>query len=156
MLDAFIPCPAEIDSCLTRCGEPCLMTIVAAGNQRPSDRKRRRGAVEQEYSDATISQHLERRTISQLYQEANAAYYDSLSTVWLTRGAVAEHNRRNKNKANPVRTTAGRRRNLRDTKGVRQKTDIGEIVNQSLNPSKQLKHFARHGGPHLGDLRAAS
>lgn len=122
------------------------MTAVAPEDRKLSGRKRRRSAIEQDYSTTAIPQHLERKTKRrcQSPQEANTAYYDSLSKVWLTPGALAEHNRRNKQKPSRAKFSVAR--------GL----DLGDEPRRLRSYSKQLKAFAKDGGPDLRDLVGVS
>ena len=115
------------------------MTAVVSGDQQQSSRKRRRGAIEQDYSTTATSQHLERevKRRCQRQQKANTAYYESLSKVWLTPGALAELDRRNGKSVSPVERNRDKPRQLRSL-------------------SKLLKCFAKDGGPDLRDLRGVS
>jgi len=122
------------------------MTVVALGDQQLSGRKRRRGAIEQDHSTTAIPQpprkKAKRRCQSQ--QETNTAYWDSLSKQWLTRRALNELDRRNRQRASPVRPT------------VAYGLDLVAEPGQLENLSTQLKRFARHGGPDLRDLVGVS
>ena len=62
-------------------------------------------------------------------------FWDQLSRVWLTARALRESDRRTVRPAAPVRPVRSGKEDI----------DIA-----------QLKRFARHGGPALGDLRAVS
>ena len=125
-----------------------LMTIAVLEHQSSCGRKRRRGATEEEHSipAATSPQppwKKARRPIESR-PETNTTYWDSLSKLWLTRRALKELNRRNRQTASPVKTGSIRRRGL-----------SGELAAlKSCSPP--LKRFARHGGPDLCDLRGAS
>ncbi|MCJ1402237.1 hypothetical protein MMC11_005457 [Xylographa trunciseda] len=123
------------------------MTAVASKDQQQLfGRKRRRGAIEEEHS-ATATPNPPRKRVKrrrQSKQETNAAYWDSLSKLWLTRRALDELDRRNRQRASPVRPTVAR--NL----------DLGDEPAQLENLSKRLKRFARHGGPDLRDLGGVS
>ncbi len=148
MLDAHFhrPSTEETDPCFTLYRVPCLMTAVAPEDQPLFGRKRRRGAIEQEQS-TTATPHPPRKKAQrrrQSQQETNTAYWDSLSKLWLTRRALDELDRRNRQKASPVRTTVARGLDLGDEPGLL----------KSL--SKQLKRFARHGGPDLCGFRGVS
>ena len=118
------------------------MTAIASEDQQLSGRKRRRSAIEQDHSATAISQHLGRKTKRrcQVPQEANTAYYDSLSKVWLTPGALAEHNRR----ACCAKFSVGRGLHLCDE------------PRRLRSYSKQLRFFAENGGPDLRDLVGVS
>jgi len=139
MLDAYSP-----HSSLYRVSY--LMTAVAPEDQSPFGQKRRRGAIEQDHS-TTVIPHPPRKKAKrrhQSQQETNTAYWDSLSKLWLTRRALDELDRRNRQKASPVRPTV--------TRGL----DLGDEPSQLENPSTQLKRFARHGGPDLRNLVGVS
>lgn len=113
----------------------------------PSGQKRQRDTTEEQLTaSATLSQpHWKRaKTLFQSRKEANTAYWDSLSKLWLTRRALRELDRRNRQPAtNSVRTRITRRPNLR-----------GELAWE--NSTSEIKRFSRHGGPDLQDLRGAS
>jgi len=122
------------------------MTAVALGDQQLFGRKRRRGAIEQDHS-TTATPHPPRKKAKrrrQSQQETNTAYWDSLSKQWLTRRALNELDRRNRQRASPVRPT------------VAYGLDLVAEPGQLENLSTQLKRFARHGGPDLRDLVGVS
>lgn len=143
-----LPPTKEIDPCFTLCRAPYLMTATAREHQPTCGQKRQRGAIEKEPSTTTIGsaqppwKRAKRRR--QPRQETNTAYWDSLSKLWLTRRALDELNRRNRQRASPLGAAIVRRLDLSDEPG------------QLKNPSKQLKRFARHGGPDLRDLGAVN
>ncbi|KAL9123877.1 MAG: hypothetical protein Q9217_006736 [Psora testacea] len=120
------------------------MTTVAPANLPSCGRKRKRTAAEEEHSTiaATSPQPPWKRAKKpfQSQQEANTAYWDSLSKLWCTRRALKELDRRNRQTAIPVRITAARR------------LDLGREPDPLKYPSKQLKRFSRYGGPDLRDL----
>lgn len=138
-----------------------LDDCIASEDQPLRGQKRQRGAIEQEHSK-TATQHPPWKNAKrplQSQQETTTAYWDSLSKLWLTRRALSELDRRNRQRASSVRTTVAGRGNLRDAKGVRQrKKKPKKTTEQGVlkNPSKQLKRFARHGGPDLRDLGGVS
>ena len=66
----------------------------------------------------------------------SAAFYDSLSKVWLTRRALKELDRR----------TGQVHRPQRPASASRHVYPIGTLL-------RQIQRFARHGGPELRDLR---
>ncbi|MCJ1423861.1 hypothetical protein MMC29_001746 [Sticta canariensis] len=74
-------------------------------------------------------------------QEANTTYWDSLSKLWLTRRALKELNRRNRQTVSPVRS------------GIIRRPDRSGEPAALENCSSQVKRFARQGGPDLRDLR---
>jgi len=122
------------------------MTAVAREDQPTSGQKRQRGGIEQEHSTTTTT-HRPRKKPKRYHQprqETNTAYWDSLSRVWLTPGALDELDRRNGQRASPVRPATTCTQNLVGDKG------------QSGNPSKDLLRSARRGGPDLRDLGGVS
>jgi len=140
------PPTEEVSPYFTLCRVPCLMTAVASEHQPLCGQKRRRGAIEEEHS-TTATPPLPRKKAlrhRQSQQETNTAYWDSLSKLWLTRRALDELDRRNRQRASPVRTTVAR------------DLDLGDEPDLLKNLSKQLKRFARHGGPDLRDLGGVS
>ncbi len=114
------------------------MTAVAP-DQPLCGQKRRGGTIEEEHSTTATPQHpwKKAKRSRQSQQDTNTAYWDSLSKLWLTRCALDELNRRNRQRASPVRTASARRQDLEGEPG-------------------QLKRFARYGGPDLRDLRGVS
>ena len=115
------------------------MTAFVSEDQPLPGQKRQRGATELEHSTIATPhppwKKVKRRHQSQ--QETDAAYWDSLSKLWLTRRALDELDRRNRRKASPVERNGDKPRQLRSL-------------------SKQLKSFAKDGGPDLYDLRGVS
>ncbi len=133
------PPAEEIDSRFTLCRAPCLMTAVAPKDQPLCGQKRGRGAIEEEHATPHRPyKRTKRRRQSQ--QGTNTAYWDSLSKVWLTRRALDELDRRNRQRASSVRPPVAR------------SLDLGDEPGRLENLSTQLKRFARHGGPDLRDL----
>ena len=138
----------EIDTLSTRYRASCLMTIVASENKPFCGRKRRRGAIDEEHSTiAAISSKSSWKRAKRLFQsqqKANAAYWDSLSKLWLTRRALKELNRRNKQTISSVRTEIIRR------------SSRSEESTTLENCSSSLKRFVRHDDSDLRDLRGVS
>lgn len=119
------------------------MTAVAHAKQPLCGQKRRRSATEA--TIATSQFPCEKaKSYCQSRRETNTAYWDSLSKLRLTRLALNELNRRNREGYGLVRPT-----------GVRV-LDPGNEPNQLKNSSQQLKRFARHGGPDLRDVGGVS
>ena len=120
------------------------MSTLAPEDRPLCGQKRRKGAIEEEDSTIATLQYpwrsAKRRCQSQ--QESSTEYWDSLSKLWLTRRALDELDRRTK--ASPVKRTVSRGLSLGDKPGQPEKF------------SKQLKRFARYGGPDLRELRGVS
>ena len=136
----------ENNSHSTFCSAPHLMTAVVREDQPTSGKKRQRGAIEQEHLTTTTT-HRPRKKAKRYHQprqETNTAYWDSLSRVWLTPGALDELDRRNGQRASPVRPATTCTQDLVGDRG------------QLGNPSKDLLRSARHGGPDLRDLGGVS
>ena len=89
-----------------------------------------------------------------------SAFWDNLSKTWLTRGALRELNRRNNQPSSQPRSQYRRARRplTRDF--------LAELRNRRVNQSasdflhhcepqtlKEIKRFARNGGPDLSDLK---
>ena len=140
--------PEETDSRATLCKPPCSMTTAAPTNQPSCHRKRKRTATEEEYS--TIATNLlqppwkRAKRLFQSRQEANTVYWDLLSKLWLTRRALKELNRRNRQTASPIRT------------GIIRRPDWSRELAALEDCSSQLKRFARQGGPDLRDFRGVN
>ncbi len=115
------------------------MPAVAADRHQLYSRKRRRSVVEEEQLATTTRstvppwKWVKRPFGSQ--QEAIAAFWDSLSKQWLTRGALKELNRRNGRRDGPAITAPEGRLSL------------------AVHSVGQVKCFARQGGPDLCDLK---
>lgn len=135
----------EADPRATLCNVQCSMTTAAPANQTSCGRKRKRTATEEEHSTVTATspqppwKRAKRPFESR--QEANTAYWGSLSKLWFTRRALKELNRRNRQAANCV--------------NIRRPDRSGEPATLE-NYSSQLKRFARQGGPDLRDLRGVN
>jgi len=114
------------------CRVSCLMTAFASEDQLLFGQKRRRGAIEQEHSIIATPRKKTKRS-HQSQQETNTAYWDSLSKVWLTPRALDELDRRNGQRASPIKRN-------------------GDKPRQLENLSTPLKRFARYGGPDLYEL----
>jgi hypothetical protein len=69
-------------------------------------------------------------------QEATEAFWDSLSKVWFTKGALKEFDRKTAQPTHPTRPAP-----------------IGQCDWRRISYSHQIKRFARHGGPDLCNLR---
>lgn len=135
----------EADPKATLCNAQCSMTTAPPANQTSCGRKRKRTATEEEYSTiaATSPQPPWKRAKRPFKsrQEANTAYWDLISKLWLTRRALKELNRRNRQTANPVHI---------------RRPDRSVETATLENCSSQLKRFARQGGPDLRDLRGVN
>ena len=124
------------------------MTATAPENQPSYSRKRRRGTTIEEHPPiaATSLQPLRKRAKRphQSRQEVNTAYWDSISKLWLTRRALKELNRRNRQTVGP--------------KGKRSlyRLDLGGEPATWRDDQPHLQRFARHGGPDLRDLMGVS
>ncbi|KAL8837690.1 MAG: hypothetical protein Q9170_002422 [Blastenia crenularia] len=118
------------------------MTAAVPPNQTSHVRKRKRCATEDEHSTlAEISPQppwKRARIPFESRREANTAYWNSLSKLWLTRRALKELDRRNRQAADPSDLRALNR---------------CEQLPGSIKDLSQLQRFARHGGPDLRDLR---
>lgn len=83
------------------------------------------------------------------------AFWDSLSKIWLTRGALRELNRRN---TTPHQSDRSARRPITrafkaERKTVHQRLSTADILRRCApRRLKDLKKFARRGGPDLSHL----
>ena len=82
-------------------------------------------------------------------------FWDSLSKIWLTKHALRELNRRN----TPQHPSCRRARRpitrglLAEWRTTGQRVTVADLLsNASLSYLKDIKRFARHGGPDLSDL----
>ena len=85
------------------------------------------------------------------------SYWDNLSKIWLTKRALKELNRRNKK---PNKHSPPHRQNRRPltrsllAKWAEGQKSASEILHSCLeNDLKEVKRFARQGGPDTSDLR---
>ena len=92
------------------------------------------------------------------------AFWDNLSKIWLTRHALKELNRRNRQPASSQLRSQYRRacqpvtRNFAELKRNRGVTQSASDFLSHCDPGtlKDLKIFARNGGPDLSDLKGVS
>lgn len=90
-------------------------------------------------------------------RQVTSSYWDNLSTVWLTQGALQELDRRTSVQPQPERNPDSRpatrlsTRRQRESRGVIKYADefIRECTPQRL---REIRHFARRGGPDLRDI----
>lgn len=122
------------------------MIVIEPEDQTRCDQKRRPAAIEAGYPTTTTLNSSQTKAKRRRHSQygANAAFWDSLSKVWLTRRALDELNRRNRERTKAVRPAVVR--NL----------DPKDATRLLRNPSLQLKLFAKHGGPDLRDLAGVS
>ena len=119
------PIPAE-----KRQDSHTSLPMPASDSNLPSGRKRRRQAsADQPLVDTQLPPWKRAKKPFRSQREAETAFWDSLSKLWLTRRALREFNRRN-----DAAAKAGHYQ-----------------LDNTRAPS--IKRFARHGGPDLGDLR---
>ena len=83
------------------------------------------------------------------------AFWDSLTKIWLTKHALKEFNRRNSRPRSPC--CQARRPTIRnflaEQRNVRQRISAADFLrNSAPKHLKDVKQFARHGGPDLSDL----
>ena len=129
----------DVGSRLTFCSADCSMTATASEHQPSYGQKRRRGTIEEEHSTFDILHPPQKKAKRHrpLQQETDINYWDSLSKVWLPPRALHELDRRNRQSATPLERNGDKPRHLRSL-------------------SKQLRTFAKDGGPDLCDLRGVS
>ena len=153
MLDAVSPSilhvcrssPEETESRATLCKPECSVSTDAPANRPSCCRKRKRNATEEKHlTIAPNSPQPPWKRPFQSRQEASTAYWDSLSKLWLTRRALKELHRRNRQTASPVRT------------GIIRRPDRSREPAALEDCPSQLKRFARLGGPDLRDLRGVN
>ncbi|TAQ90034.1 hypothetical protein B7494_g1682 [Chlorociboria aeruginascens] len=106
---------------------------MSSTRERTSTRRKRQ-CIEESSSVGDLPEHPSKRFNSGI-QLHSAAFYDSLSKVWLTPRALKELDRRNRAKSPDKRDP------------VRQELPRGGTR------KKQIQRFARHGGLELRDLR---
>jgi hypothetical protein len=83
--------------------------------------------------------------------EPPASFWDNLSTIWLTKRALRELNRRNTEVAAVPSRTPHRRRACQCKIALYNSTDYLRACKPRI--LKNIKLFARQGGPDLSDLR---
>ncbi|ERF69373.1 hypothetical protein EPUS_08645 [Endocarpon pusillum Z07020] len=86
------------------------------------------------------------------------AFWDNLSRTWLTRGALRELNRRNNQPASSQPRSQHRRTRRPVTRNFLAELKKTQFVSDYLRhcepgTSKDIKQFARYGGPDLSDLK---
>lgn len=80
--------------------------------------------------------------------EANSAYWDNLSRIWLTKQALRELDRRNQSRATFPRACVTQRINNHIISSVEEFYDSCDTYDL-----KNLKILAKKGGPDLSDLK---
>ena len=94
-----------------------------------------------------------------------SVFWDNLSETWLTRGAVKELNRRNNQPTSSQPRSQHRRARLPVTRNFLAELKRNRRVTQSASDYlhhcgprtlKDIKRFARNGGPDLSDLKGVS
>ena len=80
--------------------------------------------------------------------EANFGFWDNLSKVWLTRGALRELDRRNESQAAYQRAQATRRENHQTASSIKE-----FYSNCDACDLKNLNILAKKGGPDLSDIK---
>ena len=109
-----------------------IISMSSTREQIATRRKRQRTEADLPLDDPSELQPSKRlKSRTKLH---SVAFYDSLSKVWLTRRALKELDRRTSQANSPQRPASTPRRVTRNT-------------------SKQIRRFARDGGPELRDLR---
>ena len=97
--------------------------------------------------------------------QPTSAFWDNLSKTWLTRGALRELNRRNSRPASSLPRSQYRRARRPVTRKFLAELKRNRRVTQSasdflrhceLGTLKDIKQFARNGGPDLSNLRGVS
>jgi hypothetical protein len=129
--DLFLP---KLRPCLfPRFTSSSIISMSSTREQIPPRRKRQRAEAGLSLDDQSESQPSKRlKSSTKLH---SAAFYDSLSKVWLTRRALKELDRRTTQVNSPKRPASAIQRVYRE------------------DTLKQIRRFARHGGPELRDLR---
>ncbi|RJE22369.1 hypothetical protein PHISCL_05311 [Aspergillus sclerotialis] len=114
------------------------------------------GIKESCYSQTTYSttskrklQHLKQHQRDTSPQPKGPAYWDNLSTIWLTKGALKELGRRNKEYYQPIT----RQFNAKREKGWKPQFAPDFLRDCAPSCLKELKRLSRLGGPDLSDLR---
>ena len=82
-------------------------------------------------------------------QPKGPAYWDNLSTIWLTKGALKELDRRNKEYCQPIT----RQFNAKRKKGWKPQFAPDFLRDCAPSCLKKLERLSRLGGPNLSDLR---
>lgn len=129
--------------------------------QLSSSRKRRR-LEPQQLNDTSRPISKKQRLGPLSGSQPPPAFWDNLSTIWLTKRALRELDRRNI-QASPSQPRSPHRRTRRpatrkflaESKRNRQTTQYTSYYLRYYEPRilKDIKLFARHGGPDLSDLR---
>lgn len=125
--------------------------LMSVAQVVPSQKRKRssRGVCDGEDDDTPHTSN-KRHRVGEVTQEARRAarqrFWDTLSKVWLTPRALQEFDRRNARQQ-----TEGA--DLRLWPRKRFPVDISQLTATSL---KDLKRFARRGGPSLTDVRNVS
>jgi hypothetical protein len=129
--------------------------------------KRQRTEQFSEQTDISqLESELKRQKHQRLIDEAEtqqrpAEFWDNLSKIWLTEGALKELNRRNSESASrPSRTQYRKSRRpltrfVTELESKHLVQDASEFLRRCGSEClKEIKQFSKHGGPDLSDLRS--
>jgi hypothetical protein len=128
--------------------------------------KRRRAEPHAFQSNGTSQHQLKRQKLDHLTtgSQPTSAYWDNLSKIWLTKSALRELSRRNSQPVLSQPPSLSRRSRrpitriylaeLRSRRVIQPASDFLRHCEPEV--SKEIKRFARHGGPDLSDLKGVS
>lgn len=137
------------------------VNIYMSGPQHPNLRKRKHTKLSLPPLNEISHQQSKRQRRTYHGSQPLGEYWDNLSRVWLTKRALRELNRRNAqhtypSSCSPYRAGRPLTRSFRtELERSRQSTRSAHefIANCVAKTVKNIKLFARHGGPDLSDLR---
>lgn len=81
--------------------------------------------------------------------EPPPAFWDNLSKIWLTRGALKELDRRNSQASQSAHSPEHKQLIV-----TRKQERVEALCSHDPSSFKDVESFARHGGPDLSDLRS--
>ena len=132
--------------------EPCLLR---AGKRQPAEQLSRC------VCEASEPQLKKQKLVHPNGSQPPAEFWDNLSKIWLTKRALRELNRRNKQTAARLPKSPYRQQHKLVTRSSvakwqedQRRTVPGEDTVSDRSPGvRNIKIFARHGGPDLSDLK---
>lgn len=135
--------------------------MATYSESRTHNRKRQQSEAELSQDDPLTSKRFKSTREHRSSELPPTAFWDGLSKIWLTRSALKELGRRNahstfnqscgqSNVKRPLTRSA-----VRDSKRRAQSlVPVSDYLSKAHQADiARLKAFARHGGPHLADMR---
>lgn len=141
-------------------GDAVVDCYMSGPQQLANPRKRQRTERPLQLNETSQPQSKRQKKLSN-HDAEPPAFWDNLSKIWLTKRALRELNRRNTQPAPKAPNLPYRRTHRPITRNFaklnrfhRPTRSADDFLNNCTSRTlKEIKPFARHGGPDLSDLR---